>query len=129
MAASARTGWLAFRAPIDGLAARYDLILTFDYENLHTSIEENARLLKARYSEQSVPTTKSHQPCLPRRSVLFYVSGRQKRVRHRRQSPAIVARARLLHVFQKRVEARIGTGRVRKQRGQNDESDEHQTLK
>jgi pimeloyl-ACP methyl ester carboxylesterase len=48
MAASARTGWLAFPAPIDGLADRYDLILTSDYENLHTSIEENARLLKAR---------------------------------------------------------------------------------
>lgn len=30
------------------LAQMYDLILAFDYENLHTSIEENARLLKER---------------------------------------------------------------------------------
>jgi pimeloyl-ACP methyl ester carboxylesterase len=30
------------------LAQAYDLILSFDYENLHTSIEENARLLKQR---------------------------------------------------------------------------------
>jgi pimeloyl-ACP methyl ester carboxylesterase len=34
-----------------GLHDRYDLILTFDYENLHTSIEENARLLKQRLAE------------------------------------------------------------------------------
>ena len=31
-----------------GPADRYRLLLTFDYENLHTSIEENARLLKER---------------------------------------------------------------------------------
>lgn len=30
------------------LSDRYDLILTFDYENLNTTIEENARLLKQR---------------------------------------------------------------------------------
>ncbi len=30
------------------LTQEYDLILSFDYENLHTSIEENARLLKKR---------------------------------------------------------------------------------
>ncbi len=30
------------------LKEHYDLILTFDYENIHTSIEENARLLKER---------------------------------------------------------------------------------
>ena len=29
----------------------YDLVLTFDYENLHTSIEENARLLKQRLEQ------------------------------------------------------------------------------
>ncbi|VXD17531.1 Caspase domain-containing protein [Planktothrix serta PCC 8927] len=29
----------------------YDLVLTFDYENLHTSIEDNARLLKKRLEE------------------------------------------------------------------------------
>ena len=37
---------------IDGqlrpLREAYDLVLTFDYENLHTTIEENARLLKQR---------------------------------------------------------------------------------
>ncbi|MGK7893815.1 MAG: lipase family alpha/beta hydrolase, partial [Xenococcus sp. (in: cyanobacteria)] len=37
---------------IDGqlkpLRELYDLVLTFDYENLHTTIEENARLLKQR---------------------------------------------------------------------------------
>ena len=30
------------------LKEAYDLVLTFDYENLHTTIEENARLLKQR---------------------------------------------------------------------------------
>ena len=30
------------------LREAYDLVLTFDYENLHTTIEENARLLKQR---------------------------------------------------------------------------------
>lgn len=30
------------------LQSAYDLVLTFDYENLHTTIEENARLLKQR---------------------------------------------------------------------------------
>jgi len=33
---------------VAGLGERYDVVLTFDYENLHTTIEENARLLKAR---------------------------------------------------------------------------------
>ena len=48
MAASA---FPAFRNPplaVAGLGDRYDLVLTFDYENLHTTIEDNARLLKAR---------------------------------------------------------------------------------
>jgi pimeloyl-ACP methyl ester carboxylesterase len=31
-----------------GIGDQYQLILTFDYENLHTKIEENAQLLKAR---------------------------------------------------------------------------------
>lgn len=48
MACSAHTDWLHLDPPVPGLAARYPLILTFDYENLHTSIEENARLLKKR---------------------------------------------------------------------------------
>jgi pimeloyl-ACP methyl ester carboxylesterase len=33
---------------VPGVRDRYDLVLTFDYENLHTPIEENARLLKQR---------------------------------------------------------------------------------
>ncbi|HHP7229625.1 MAG TPA: caspase family protein [Xenococcaceae cyanobacterium] len=33
------------------LAEVYDLVLTLDYENLHTSIEENARLLKQRLEQ------------------------------------------------------------------------------
>lgn len=33
---------------LEGIAKRYDLVLTFDYENLNTSIEVNARLLKER---------------------------------------------------------------------------------
>jgi len=36
---------------VAGLGDRYDLLLTFDYENLHTTIEENARLLKARLAD------------------------------------------------------------------------------
>lgn len=51
MAASARTAWLELAEPAPELAERYDLILTFDYENLHTTIEENARLLKQRLTE------------------------------------------------------------------------------
>ena len=48
MAASARTAWLQFSTPLAALADHYDLILTFDYENLHTTIEENARQLQER---------------------------------------------------------------------------------
>lgn len=33
------------------IADLYDLVLTFDYENLHTPIEENARLLKQRLEQ------------------------------------------------------------------------------
>ena len=33
------------------LGELYDLVLTFDYENLHTSIEENARLLKKKLEQ------------------------------------------------------------------------------
>jgi hypothetical protein len=49
MAASA--AGLAGPPVVAGLRDRYDLILTFDYENLHTSIDENARLLKQRLVE------------------------------------------------------------------------------
>jgi hypothetical protein len=47
MVASARHQ-LTVDPPIPALADRYDLILSFDYENLQTTIEENARLLKQR---------------------------------------------------------------------------------
>ena len=33
------------------LASLYDLVLTFDYENLNTTIEDNGRMLKARLEE------------------------------------------------------------------------------
>jgi len=46
MAASA--AGLAGPSPTPGIRDKYDLILTFDYENLQTPIEENARLLKQR---------------------------------------------------------------------------------
>ena len=48
MARSAKPDSLALPTPVAGLADRYKLLLTFDYENLNTSIEENARLLKER---------------------------------------------------------------------------------
>jgi pimeloyl-ACP methyl ester carboxylesterase len=51
MAGSARTGWMGLPAPIPSLADSYDLILTFDYENINTSIENNARLLKQRLAD------------------------------------------------------------------------------
>ena len=48
MARSARPAHLKLPAPVAGLAGRYPLILTFDYENLNTRIEDNARSLKVR---------------------------------------------------------------------------------
>jgi len=48
MTASARTNWLNLMPPPVAVADNYDLLLTFDYENINTSIENNARLLKAR---------------------------------------------------------------------------------
>jgi pimeloyl-ACP methyl ester carboxylesterase len=51
LACSAHTDWLKLHPAVTGLADRYKLILTFDYENLHTPIEENARLLKQRLEE------------------------------------------------------------------------------
>jgi pimeloyl-ACP methyl ester carboxylesterase len=42
---------LAGPPSIPGLRDQYDLILTFDYENLQTPIEENARLLKQRLAD------------------------------------------------------------------------------
>jgi len=48
LAASARLAKVVREGKEHSLEDSYDLILTFDYENLHTPIEENARLLKAR---------------------------------------------------------------------------------
>lgn len=48
MAASAYRPKTVAIAP---LAAAYDLVLAFDYENLNTSIEENGRLLKQRLAQ------------------------------------------------------------------------------
>ena len=45
MAPSVQLARLADARP---LASLYDLVLTFDYENLNTTIEDNGRLLKAR---------------------------------------------------------------------------------
>ncbi len=36
---------------VPALSGHYDLVLTFDYENIHTSIEDNARFLKGRLEE------------------------------------------------------------------------------
>jgi hypothetical protein len=55
MAASARPGWLKLPTMLPALVEKYDLILTFDYENLHTSIEDNARLLKQRLAALGLP--------------------------------------------------------------------------
>jgi pimeloyl-ACP methyl ester carboxylesterase len=48
LASSARTGWLGLASPPPGLAGQYDLILTFDYESINTTIEQTARDLKQR---------------------------------------------------------------------------------
>jgi hypothetical protein len=48
MIASARTGWLMLPTTPPALAERYDLLLTFDYESVNTTIQENARKLKER---------------------------------------------------------------------------------
>src|SRR5690606_24780856 len=48
LAAGARTGWLGLPVAPPSLADRYDLILTFDYESINTTIEQTARDLKQR---------------------------------------------------------------------------------
>jgi pimeloyl-ACP methyl ester carboxylesterase len=48
LASSAKTGWLGIAPPPPALADRYDLILTFDYESINTTIEQTARDLKQR---------------------------------------------------------------------------------
>ena len=51
MASSAYGSDVMAHPPLQFLSRRYDLVLTFDYENLKTSIEENARLLKSRLAD------------------------------------------------------------------------------
>ncbi len=51
MAGSSRTDWQKWPEPIPAVGADYDLLLTFDYENLNTRIEENALALKERLVE------------------------------------------------------------------------------
>ena len=48
MVASIRRAKVEINGQQRPLTDAYDLVLTFDYENLHTTIEENARLLKQR---------------------------------------------------------------------------------
>jgi hypothetical protein len=48
MAPSVQLAKLADARPLESL---YDLVLTFDYENLNTKIEENGRLLKAKLED------------------------------------------------------------------------------
>lgn len=54
MSGSARTDWQSWDdapEPIPAVVDQYDLLLTFDYENINTPIEENALLLKQRLAE------------------------------------------------------------------------------
>lgn len=51
MAASAQTAWLNLAQPVPPLADRYDLILTFDYESINTTIERTARDFKQKLAE------------------------------------------------------------------------------
>jgi pimeloyl-ACP methyl ester carboxylesterase len=51
MAASARVTDPGLHPPPPSLLERYDLILTFDYENINTTIEETARALKQRLQD------------------------------------------------------------------------------
>ena len=48
MVTSVRRAKVAVNGQLNPLREVYDLVLTFDYENLHTTIEENAQLLKQR---------------------------------------------------------------------------------
>lgn len=51
MVGSVRRTEVAVNNRSQQLSDLYDLVLTFDYENLHTPIEENARLLKQRLEQ------------------------------------------------------------------------------
>ncbi len=51
MAASAYRPKPGQHPPLEAVGDRYDLVLTFDYENLNTSIQANARSLKDRLNE------------------------------------------------------------------------------
>jgi len=48
MVGSVQQAKVEVNGQIRPLGELYDLVLTFDYENLHTTIEENARSLKLR---------------------------------------------------------------------------------
>lgn len=48
LASGARAGWLKLAPPPPSLADQYDVILTFDYESINTTIEQTARDLKQR---------------------------------------------------------------------------------
>lgn len=61
MACSARTEALALPTPVGGLADRYKLMLAFDYENLHTSIKDNALLLRHRLADAGLGTNHGRQ--------------------------------------------------------------------
>lgn len=54
MAASARPTWIDSELP--SLADQYDLILTFDYESINTTIEQTARDLKQRLEDIGLST-------------------------------------------------------------------------
>lgn len=51
MAASARTEWLQLAQPTPSLADRFDLLLTFDYESVNTTIESTAQAFKQKLEE------------------------------------------------------------------------------
>ena len=51
MVGSVRRTKVNINGELKQLVDLYDLVLTFDYENLHTPIEENARLLKQRLEQ------------------------------------------------------------------------------
>jgi pimeloyl-ACP methyl ester carboxylesterase len=55
MTASSRTEWLQLPNPVPAVGERYDLILTVDYENITTRIDETARAIKQRLHDAGLP--------------------------------------------------------------------------
>lgn len=55
MTASSRTEWLQLPNPVPAVGERYDLILTVDYENINTRIDETARAIKQRLHDAGLP--------------------------------------------------------------------------